>query len=146
VKNAVFSDVTPCGLCKNGRLGRSYRFHHQGDKNQRDRNNFSGNQQPKHKWQAIRSSETSALTTATRRNISEDGILHNCRRETHKCYTDGTASDNARRRAFSTTLTVLILGFCYHTRRPEMVIMNLIYLQLCHSVQNLLFSRLLSKM
>jgi hypothetical protein len=37
--------------------------------------------------EGIRSSETSVLTTATRRNITEDGILHSHRREYLKSYT-----------------------------------------------------------
>jgi hypothetical protein len=40
--NTVFWDVTPCGSCKNRRLGGTYRLHHQGDKNRRGRNNVSG--------------------------------------------------------------------------------------------------------
>jgi hypothetical protein len=36
---------------------------------------------------ALRSFETSVLTRATRRNMTEDGILHNHRRENLKSYT-----------------------------------------------------------
>jgi hypothetical protein len=36
--------------------------------------------------EAVRSSETSALTRATRRKNSEDGILHTYRRENLKSY------------------------------------------------------------
>jgi hypothetical protein len=38
------------------------------------------------KMEELRYSETSGLTTATRRNIPEDGILYSHRRENLKCY------------------------------------------------------------
>jgi hypothetical protein len=38
MKNAVFSDVTPCRSCKNERFRGLYRRHHQGDENRRARN------------------------------------------------------------------------------------------------------------
>jgi hypothetical protein len=41
MKNGVFSDVTPCGSCKNRRFGETSCLHHQGDKNRRNRNNVS---------------------------------------------------------------------------------------------------------
>jgi hypothetical protein len=34
-KNGVFWEVTPCGSCKNRRFGRTYRLHHQDEKNKR---------------------------------------------------------------------------------------------------------------
>jgi hypothetical protein len=42
-KNAVLRDVKPCGSCNSRRFGGTYRHHHQGDKNQRARNNVSSN-------------------------------------------------------------------------------------------------------
>jgi hypothetical protein len=87
MKNAVFSDVTPCGSCKNRCFGGTYRLHHQGDKNQKDKNNVSCKGQPQlHSvlrllvtanfvpsspttvtltMEVIRSYETSVLTRAT---------------------------------------------------------------------------------
>jgi hypothetical protein len=43
MKNGVFLDVTPSGSCKNRRFGGTWRLLHQGDKNQRTRNNVSSN-------------------------------------------------------------------------------------------------------
>jgi hypothetical protein len=67
MKNGVFWDVTPCDSCNNRRFGGTWRLHHQGEK-------------------ALSSSETSALTRATRRDIPEDIILHSHRRENLKSY------------------------------------------------------------
>jgi hypothetical protein len=39
MKNAVFSNVTPCGSCENQSFGGTYRLHHQGEKNRRARTN-----------------------------------------------------------------------------------------------------------
>jgi hypothetical protein len=41
--NVVFWDVTLCGSCKSRLFGETYRFHPQGEKNTRTRNNVSSN-------------------------------------------------------------------------------------------------------
>jgi hypothetical protein len=101
MKNAVFWDVMPCGSCKNRNSEWTYRPH-QGGKNRRARKNVfirivlrllvtanvihSSPVLVTLMMEAIRSSETSILARATRRNIREDGILHGHRRENFKSY------------------------------------------------------------
>jgi hypothetical protein len=81
-----------------------YHFHHQGEKNQRDRNNVSSNVHSKLQMlvtanvvpslltyftlmmEAIRSSETPVLVQATQHHNPEDSILHSHRRENIKYY------------------------------------------------------------
>jgi hypothetical protein len=41
MKNAVFWDVTLRGSCKSRRFGRTYSFLHQGENNQRAKNNVN---------------------------------------------------------------------------------------------------------
>jgi hypothetical protein len=99
MKNAVFWGVTPSGSSKNRRFGGTYRFLHQGDKNQRGttlavvlRLLVTANFDPSSSilvalmMKALYSYETSVLTGATSHHIPEDGILHSHRRENLKSY------------------------------------------------------------
>jgi hypothetical protein len=95
MKNAVLWNVTPSGSCNNRLFEGTKRFHHQGDKNRRARNNtakkflrsvllllVTANVVPISqvlvtvKMEGLSSSETSVLTRTMWRNIPEDGIFH----------------------------------------------------------------------
>jgi hypothetical protein len=95
----VFWDVTPFGSCKNRRFEGEYRLHHQGIKNRLTTLAVTSKKLATQllvkakvvtsspilftlMMEAIRSSETSVLTNATRHGITERAILH--RRRRHK--------------------------------------------------------------
>jgi hypothetical protein len=77
MKNAVFWDVTPCGSCKN-RLWEDRITSIISDKNRQARGIAVKPISVNLIMEAILSSKTSVLTTATWRNIPEDGILLPC--------------------------------------------------------------------
>jgi hypothetical protein len=90
VKNDVFWDVTPCGSCKNRRFERTYPLHNRVKRISVLETTsavtsinvvFSSLTIFTLMMEAILSSETSALTRATRRHIPEDGIFHSHRHE-----------------------------------------------------------------
>jgi hypothetical protein len=81
MKNDVSWDVTPCGSCNNLRFGRTNCLHHQVEEDRRARNNVSSPILATMTLKALRSSQTSVPTRATRRNIPEDVIHHSYCRE-----------------------------------------------------------------
>jgi hypothetical protein len=94
-KNVVFWDVTPYCSCKNRRIGGTYRLNHQVEKGFPRSElrllvaaNVVTSSPILVTWmtEAICSSESSVLTSTTRRNIPKDGILHSQRRENLKSY------------------------------------------------------------
>jgi hypothetical protein len=92
MKNAVFCDFTPCGSCKIRRIVGTYHLHHEGDKNKlvitlsvtSNRSRLLVTDKVVPSLPIIvtlmirkkNSSETSVLTRAARRKITEYGILH----------------------------------------------------------------------
>jgi hypothetical protein len=85
MKNAVFWDVAPCRYCVNQRFGETYRLHLQDRKPVSDEPTRAGGCSLQTssladfstlKIEAIGSSEKWVHTRSTRRNIPEDGILH----------------------------------------------------------------------
>jgi ribosomal 30S subunit maturation factor RimM len=89
--------------CKKRSFGGRYRLHHQGEKHQRARKKLTviRNLSSSLMMKAIRSSETSVLTSSTRRHISENTILHSHRREDLKHYITLTGCALYRRRNMS---------------------------------------------
>jgi hypothetical protein len=82
--------VAPCSFCKSRRLGGTFRLHPHGDKiflRSVNRLLVTANVAPSSlilvtlMVEALRSSETSVLARAIRRNIPENNILHSHRRE-----------------------------------------------------------------
>jgi hypothetical protein len=66
--------------------------------------------------EALRSSETSALTRATRRNIPEDAIFHSHLRENLKSYIDATCYISPRFQSVLNVVSLHRIGSIIHSR------------------------------
>jgi hypothetical protein len=122
----VFLDLRLCDSCQNQSFGGTCRLHHQGETNERGRNNVAVNRNQLEQrcnslicftlmMEAIRSSELSVtalhprrlvppkrrLLQVTRRYITEDGIIHSHCRENLKSYIALTGWALFRRRVVS---------------------------------------------
>jgi hypothetical protein len=94
LKNTALLDVTPYGSCNNRRFGGKCHLHHQSEKSQRSTLQLllTANVVPVSPilvtlmMEAIRSTESSVLTRATRHHIPKNGFPHNHCWENFKSY------------------------------------------------------------
>jgi hypothetical protein len=115
MKNAFFWDVTPCGCCKNWRVGGTHCIYHQGGKNPRARNDVGSNTQLSDtkcfELNKQTNKQTNSVALSPRANYT-DWATTTCRRNSVPTFVDRGVS-RGQRGGSPTVVNLSFLDRCF---------------------------------